>query len=71
MFGLPNQTSEQWADSLDQALALGLEHLSLYSLIVEPNTPLNHWIPFRYHTATRRRQGSGPLSIEVCNGETR
>lgn len=38
MYGLPGQTMEQWEDTLDRALALGLPHYSAYSLIVEPKT---------------------------------
>ncbi len=38
MFALPRQTLTQWRDTLDQALALETDHLSLYSLIVEPGT---------------------------------
>jgi oxygen-independent coproporphyrinogen-3 oxidase len=34
----------RWRATLAQALALQPEHLSLYSLIVEPNTPLYHWV---------------------------
>lgn len=44
MFGLPHQEPALWSDSLDQALALELEHLSLYSLIVEEKTPLFQWV---------------------------
>jgi oxygen-independent coproporphyrinogen-3 oxidase len=44
IFGLPHQPPAAWADTLAQALALGPDHLSLYSLIVEPNTPLQHWV---------------------------
>jgi oxygen-independent coproporphyrinogen III oxidase len=44
MFGLPGQPLAAWQDTLRQTLALGPEHLSLYSLIVEPNTPLFHWV---------------------------
>ncbi len=44
IFGLPNQTLATWSATLDQALSLQPEHLSLYSLIVEPNTPLHHWV---------------------------
>lgn len=44
IFGLPQQLSANWAATLAQAVALGPEHLSAYSLIVEPNTPLNHWV---------------------------
>jgi oxygen-independent coproporphyrinogen-3 oxidase len=44
IFGLPNQTLDDWAATLEQALLLQPEHLSLYSLIVEPNTPLHHWV---------------------------
>lgn len=38
MYGLPNQTMEQWKRSLTMALALELPHYSAYSLIVEPKT---------------------------------
>jgi len=44
IFGLPEQTPALWTDTLDQAIELGPEHLSLYSLIVEPNTPLHEWV---------------------------
>jgi oxygen-independent coproporphyrinogen-3 oxidase len=39
MYGLPGQTPALWRDTLRQALALDLPHLSAYSLIVEPHTP--------------------------------
>ncbi|HEY3330712.1 MAG TPA: radical SAM family heme chaperone HemW [Capsulimonadaceae bacterium] len=38
MYGLPHQTLAQWADTLDQGLELGVEHLSMYSLIIEEGT---------------------------------
>lgn len=38
MFALPHQTIQQWRDTLDQAIALGTDHISLYSLMVEPGT---------------------------------
>jgi oxygen-independent coproporphyrinogen III oxidase len=44
IFGLPNQPVAAWRNTLEQALGLAPEHLSLYSLIVEPNTPLHHWV---------------------------
>ncbi len=44
IFGLPHQEPAHWQQTLDRALALEPEHLSLYSLIVEENTPLFHWV---------------------------
>ncbi len=41
MLGLPGQTPQQWADTLARAIALGPEHLSCYSLILEEGTPLD------------------------------
>ncbi|MEO4052227.1 radical SAM family heme chaperone HemW [Solibacillus sp. CAU 1738] len=38
MYGLPNQTMEQWQNTLQAAFALKLPHYSAYSLIVEPKT---------------------------------
>lgn len=43
MFGLPDQTMRQWQETLEQALALRPEHLSLYSLIIEEGTPFYDW----------------------------
>jgi oxygen-independent coproporphyrinogen-3 oxidase len=40
IFGLPEQPMSRWRDSLDQALVLEPEHLSLYALTVEQGTPL-------------------------------
>jgi len=44
MYAIPKQTMEMWEATLDRALALGPEHLSLYSLIVEEGTPLFRWV---------------------------
>ena len=44
MFGLPDQRPQTWLRTLDQAIALGPEHLSLYSLTVEADTPLAAWV---------------------------
>ena len=40
MYALPGQTTAQWLDTLERAIDLGVEHLSAYSLIVEPGTPM-------------------------------
>lgn len=40
MYALPEQTMDQWRDTLDNAIALGVEHVSAYSLIVEDGTPM-------------------------------
>jgi len=39
MFALPDQSVHAWRRNLDRALALEPEHLSLYCLTLEPNTP--------------------------------
>ncbi|MDO4281500.1 MAG: radical SAM family heme chaperone HemW [Peptococcaceae bacterium] len=40
MYGLPGQTAAQWRATVDRALALHPEHLSLYQLIPEPGTAI-------------------------------
>jgi len=40
IFGLPGQTVARWLESLEEAIGLGPEHLSLYALTVEEGTPL-------------------------------
>lgn len=38
MYGLPGQTLEQFRDTLEKAFSLDIQHISAYSLIVEPKT---------------------------------
>jgi len=40
IFALPSQTRDRWESNLRQAVELNPTHLSCYSLILEPNTPL-------------------------------
>jgi oxygen-independent coproporphyrinogen-3 oxidase len=42
MFGLPGQSTDSFRHTLDRALDLSPEHLSLYALTIEENTPLAH-----------------------------
>jgi oxygen-independent coproporphyrinogen-3 oxidase len=39
MFGLPGQTKEKWLETLEKALALKPQHLSVYALTIEEETP--------------------------------
>ena len=80
IFGLPGQEAKSWAATLDRAVALGPEHLSLYSLIVEPGTPLHHWVEsgrvpapdedqaaLLYEMAMARLDRAGYVQYEVSN----
>jgi oxygen-independent coproporphyrinogen-3 oxidase len=80
IFGLPHQAVAGWENTLDQAIELAPEHLSLYSLIVEPNTPLHHWVQLGkvdapdddlaadlYELAMAKLRGAGYLQYEVSN----
>jgi oxygen-independent coproporphyrinogen-3 oxidase len=40
IYGTPGETVDDWRRTLDEALALGTEHVSAYALTVEPATPL-------------------------------
>jgi oxygen-independent coproporphyrinogen-3 oxidase len=44
IYGLPNQTIEEWQNTLTQALRFESEHISLYALGVEEGTPLFDWV---------------------------
>ncbi len=44
IFGLPGQTMEHWQATLNMAIRLKPEHLSLYALTIEENTPLMQWL---------------------------
>jgi len=42
IFGLPDQELKSWMNSLEAALSLRPEHLSLYALTLEHDTPMQH-----------------------------
>ena len=44
MYGIPGQTTEQWRRTLEQAMSLKPQHLSLYQLKIEEGTVLNQWL---------------------------
>ncbi len=80
MFGLPGQTMHQWRETLDQALSLHPEHLSLYSLIIEEGTPFYTWThegritpgdedlcADMYEYADERLQAAGYENYEISN----
>jgi oxygen-independent coproporphyrinogen III oxidase len=43
IFGLPHQTLQTWKNTVEMALQLDTQHISLYSLTVEQGTPLARW----------------------------
>lgn len=43
IFATPDGVHRSWTDDLEQAIALGADHVSLYGLTVEPHTPLGRW----------------------------
>lgn len=52
IFGIPGQTLADWDRDLDQALALGVEHLSCYNLTYEPGTAMTARLARgEFHTA--------------------
>jgi len=80
IFGLPDQTVESWQDTMEKALALGTEHLSLYALSLEFGTPLRSWVTRglvpapdpdlaadMYEAAVRRLKESGYIQYEISN----
>jgi len=42
MYGFPDETQEDWQRDIDAAIALNVEHISAYCLMVEEDTPLYH-----------------------------
>jgi oxygen-independent coproporphyrinogen III oxidase len=80
MFGLPGQTMRHWQATLDRALALRPEHFSLYSLIIEEDTPFFTWAQEgritpgdedlcadMYEYADERLQAEGYANYEISN----
>ncbi|PYR25246.1 MAG: coproporphyrinogen III oxidase, partial [Acidobacteria bacterium] len=80
MMWLPQQRVEEWLESVDEALALGPAHLSLYLLEVYPNAPLKdemaraRWsqapdddAAAMYLTAMERLEAAGYEQYEISN----
>jgi oxygen-independent coproporphyrinogen-3 oxidase len=44
IYGLLGQALDRWCATLEQALSLSPEHLSLYSLTIEEGTPFAEWV---------------------------
>lgn len=44
MFGFPGETLTDWEQDIDEALRLGVEHISAYSLMYEEGTTLHRWL---------------------------
>jgi oxygen-independent coproporphyrinogen-3 oxidase len=58
IYALPGQTFAEWQADLEEAIALGTDHLSAYHLIIEPGTP------FAQIYGERARQASPLLPPE-------
>jgi oxygen-independent coproporphyrinogen-3 oxidase len=80
MFGLPGQTMDHWRDTIEHALELRPEHLSLYSLIVEEGTAFYRWVhegritpadedlcADMYEFADQRLRTAGYVNYEISN----
>jgi len=44
IFGLPDQSVEDWKQTLHDGIELKTQHISLYALGIEENTPLFDWV---------------------------
>ena len=80
IFGLPQQSLESWRRTLDAALPLQPDHISLYALTVERGTPMYDWvrrgeIPYpdpdaaadMYDLAEDRLAEAGYVHYEISN----
>jgi oxygen-independent coproporphyrinogen-3 oxidase len=79
MFAIPGQTMKIWRATLDEALALGSEHLSSYEVIYEDDTPLFAQMKAgefdvnedlacdMYEELVERAEGAGFHQYEIAN----
>jgi oxygen-independent coproporphyrinogen-3 oxidase len=80
IFGLPGQTLARWVESVQEALALSPDHLSMYALELEPGTVMTRDVgrgrlPFpdedcavaMYEAADCLAEGAGLLQYEISN----
>jgi len=80
IYGIPHQTMEGWGETLNAALALKPEHLSIYGLGIEDGTPMKTWVERgtlptpdddlaadMYEWATERLEAAGHRQYEISN----
>jgi len=80
MFAVPGQSLRSWEESLDCAIALGVDHVSTYGLTIEAGTPYERWhdrepaaFPDdaleaeQYAIAIERLEGAGYEHYEISN----
>lgn len=80
IYGLPYQTIATWEESVQAALALNLEHISLYCLTIEEGTPMRRWLENgrfpppdpdlaadQYELATKLMPAAGLEQYEISN----
>jgi oxygen-independent coproporphyrinogen-3 oxidase len=60
IYGLPEQTLEGWQSTLQQAIALDVEHISAYHLTYEEGTPL-----FKLRRQNRLRPADEEMSVAL------
>ena len=60
IYARPEQTTESWAAELERAIAEAAEHLSLYQLTIEPDTPF-----FALHAAGKLKIPDSDLAREL------
>ncbi len=78
--GLPHQTTKDWEDALIEAIALNPKHISIYDLIVEPQTAFSRYftpgqtpLPSdddtakMYNVAQAILSANGYEHYEICN----
>ena len=80
IYGLPDQSPATWRRTLEQAVDLAPEHISLYSLTIEDGTPFGEWAAAGrlaqpspdlaadlYEIADDLLAGAGYLQYEISN----
>lgn len=80
MFGFPGETLEEWNQDISEALALGVPHLSAYSLMFEEGTALYKMLEqgnieetdeetsrLMYYTLKDKLEAAGYVHYEISN----
>jgi putative oxygen-independent coproporphyrinogen III oxidase len=84
IYGTPGESTADWMDSLDAALSVAPDHMSVYALIVEEGTrlaarirrgelppPDDDDLAYKYLIADERLAAAGHTAYEVSNWATR
>jgi oxygen-independent coproporphyrinogen-3 oxidase len=65
IYGMPNLSNEEWKKNINQAVDLGVGHISAYNLTMEQNTAYAHYVKKGIYEAPSDEKGAEQFQILI------